>query len=174
MLAEMISLNEIAQIHGLHKMSAHRIAKRLGLNVEKVKGDNTRGQLASQITVEDYEAHRHHFDVVPANRAVPGSREHPDAVLYLISTEPILDPGRFKVGFSTDVDERLRSHQTSAPYSKLVKTWPCKAHWERTAIDCIADGCEQLAPEVFRAEDIQDVICRADQFFQLMPTIPSA
>lgn len=175
MRKQMISLNEIARIHGQpYKATVHRIAKRLGLHIEQLKGESTRGQRTSQITVEDYEAHRQYFDVAPANASVPGSQEHLDAVLYLILTEPGLDPGRFKVGISTDVAERLRSHRTSAPFSKLVKTWPCRARWEKTAIDCIADGCEQLGPEVFRTEHIQDVIRRADRFFELMPALPSA
>ena len=65
----------------------------------------------------------------------------------------------------------MRHHKVSAPFSKLVRTWPCKALWERTAIDCIADDCEQLGPEVFRADNIQDITDRADQFFALMPTL---
>ena len=124
--------------------------------------------------MQDYEAHRQHFDVAPADLVHSVSQELPSAVFYVILLEPERDPGRFKVGFSTDVAERLRSHQTSAPFSKLVKTWPCKALWEKTAIDCIAEGCEQLAAEVFRTQDIHDVICRADRFFELMPTLQLA
>ena len=67
----------------------------------------------------------------------------------------------------------MRHHKVSAPNSELLQTWPCKALWEKTAIDCIADGCEQLGPEVFRAKDIQDIIDQADRFFALMPTLSS-
>ena len=171
----MISLNEIARIHGRpHKAHAHNTAKRLGVPVEQLKAEGTRGQRASHISVQDYEAHRQHFDGAPADSVHSVSRELPNAVFYVILLEPECDPGRFKVGFSTDVDERLRSHQTSAPFSELVKTWPCKALWEKTAIDCIAEGCDRLAPEVFRTQDIQEVICRADRFFELMPTMQLA
>ena len=111
--------------------------------------------------------------MAPADRGDTGAQELSNAVFYVISLEPECDPSRFKVGFSTNVAERLRSHQTSAPFSELVKTWPCKALWEKTAIDCIADGCERLAPEVFRADDIQGVIRRADRFFELMPAVQS-
>ena len=171
----MISLNEIARLHGRpHKAHVHRITKRLGIHIEQPKADGTRGQKASHISVQDYEAHRQHFDVASTNSVNAESPELPNAVFYVILLEPERDPGRFKVGFSTDVAERLRSHKTSAPYSEVVKTWPCKLLWEKTAIDCIADGCERLAPEVFRADHIQDVICRADRFFALMPALPLA
>ncbi|MDE0130191.1 MAG: hypothetical protein OXQ86_11615 [Gammaproteobacteria bacterium] len=86
-------------------------------------------------------------------------------------TEPELDPSRFKLGFSTDVAERLRHHRVSAPFAQLVRTWPCKALWEKTAIDSIADGCEQLGTEVFRTDSIQEIIERADRFFALMPPL---
>ena len=89
--------------------------------------------------------------MAPADSVNSDSQEHPNAVFYVILLDPESDPGRFKVGFSTEVAERLRSHETFAPFSELVKTWPCKTLWENTAIDCIADGCERLAPEVFRA-----------------------
>ena len=172
---ETISLNEIARIHGRpYKAHVHRIAKRLRIHIEQLKAEGTRGQRASHISVQDYEAHRQHFDVAPADSVSSRSQELPNAVFYVILLEPECDPGRFKVGFSTDVAERLRSHQTSAPFSELVETWPCKALWEKTPIDCIADGCERLAPEVFRAQDVQDVICRADQFFELMSALQSA
>ena len=163
----LISISDIARSHGRHREAVHKTVKRLGLNVTKCVGPSTRGQRASHIAVQDYETHRRHFD---ASIDTGGSLEPPRAVFYLILTEPELDPGRFKLGFSTDVAERLRSHKTSAPFSKLVRTWPCKALWEKTAIDCIADGCERLGPEMFRTDDIGDIIDRADRFFTLMPT----
>ena len=134
-------------------------------------GPSSRGQQASHISIQDYEIHRERFDAAATGTGSAGSIENQEAVFYLILTEPELDPCRFKLGFSTNVAERLRHHKVSAPYSELVQTWPCKALWEKTAIDCIADGCEQLGPEVFRAKDIQDIIDQADRFFALMPTL---
>ena len=167
----LISIIEIAQTHGRRKQIIHRIVGRLGLQVHSVVAKNTRGQKASHITVRDYETHKQHFATKSIDIENASGLGHADAVFYLILTEPKLDPGRFKLGFSANVSERLRSHRTSAPFSELVRTWPCKALWEKTAIDCIAAGCEQVGPEVFRTEDIQDVIYRANQFFKLMPTL---
>ena len=93
------------------------------------------------------------------------------SVFYLILLEPEFDPGRFKLGFTADIDERIRSHRTVAPLLKVVKTWPCRLTWEKTAIDCITAYCEQIHTEVFRADDIQQVIERADKFFKLMPRL---
>lgn len=169
----LISIIDIARNHGRRKQAIHRIVRKLGLNVENVVGERTRGQKASHIAVRDYETHRSQFDapIRPGKLADASDSPAAHAVFYLILTEPELDPGRFKVGFSADIEERLRHHRTAAPFSELVRHWPCKALWEKTAIDCVADGCQQLGPEVFRADSIEDVIRRADQFFDLMPRL---
>ena len=170
----LISIGDIARSHGRRTVAVHKTVKRLGLNVVKRVGSGTRGQQASHIAVQDYETHRQQFDAVTATGGAPDSVERADAVFYLILTEPELDPGRFKLGFSADVAERLRSHKTSAPFARIVKTWPCKTLWEKTAIDCIADGCERLGPEMFRADDIEGILDRADRFFALMPALSPA
>ena len=126
----LISISDIARSHGRHKEAVHKTVKRLGLNVVKRVGPRTRGQRASHIAVQDYETHRQQFDVVIATAGAAVSPEQPAAVFYFILTEPELDPGRFKLGFSTDVAERLRSHKTSAPFSRVVRTWSCKASGE--------------------------------------------
>ncbi len=169
----LISIIDIARTHGRRKQAIHHIVRKLGLNVENVVGERTRGQKASHIAVRDYETHRSQFDAPhrAANLVSASDSPTPNAVFYVILTEPELDPGRFKLGFSVNLEERLRHHRTAAPFSELVRQWPCKALWEKTAIDCVSDGCQQLGPEVFRADSIEDVIRRADQFFDLMPTL---
>ena len=88
---------------------------------------------------------------------------------YLIELEPAHDPGRFKVGFTTELEGRLQKHRCSAPFARYVKTWPCRRAWERTAIDCVTDGCERLHTEVFRSTLLESVVGRADSFFSVMP-----
>lgn len=72
-------------------------------------------------------------------------------------------------GFGADVNERLRRHKTSAPFARIIKAWPCRGLWEKTAIDCVSEGCERLHTEVFRTQDIGEVLKKADSFFGLMP-----
>ncbi|SRR5260221_13752641 len=63
---------------------------------------------------------------------------------YLLQLEPDHDPGRFKVGFTTELPGRLQKHCCSAPFAKHLRNWPCRRVWERTAIDCVTNRCEQL------------------------------
>jgi hypothetical protein len=60
-----------------------------------------------------------------------------DGVFYFLQLEPIHDPGRIKLGFTTDLDGRLRKHRCSAPFAQCLKTWPCRRIWERTVMDAI-------------------------------------
>jgi hypothetical protein len=91
-------------------------------------------------------------------------------VFYLIQLEPEHDPGRFKLGFTAELEGRLRKHRTSAPFARAVKTWPCRRAWERAAIDSASDGCDPLHTEVFRTESIDTVGARANAFFAAMPS----
>lgn len=86
-------------------------------------------------------------------------------VFYLIQLEPDFDPGRIKLGFATNMAERLRSHKCSAPFAKIVQTWPSHVLWERTAIDSVTIGCEKLYTEVFRTENLEQLISKCEEFF---------
>ena len=88
-----------------------------------------------------------------------------------IPLEPEHDPGRFKLGFTMDLDGRRRKHRCSAPFAQHVATWPCRRVWERAAIDCITNGCQQLHTEVFRATSVDEIRARAKGFLSMMPAL---
>ena len=92
-------------------------------------------------------------------------------VFYLLCLEPEHDPHRFKVGFASNLNERLRHHRCAAPYTQVVKTWPCRRLWEKTAIECVTNGCERLHTEVFRAASLKSVEEKCNNFFALMPNL---
>jgi hypothetical protein len=102
---------------------------------------------------------------------VPEALLAEQGVFYLLLLEPDHDPGRFKVGFATSLPERLRQLRCSAPLAKVIRTWPCKRLWEKTAIECVANDCERLHTEVFRTVSIESVLKRCERFFELMPDL---
>lgn len=164
----LISIGEIATNHGRRRQSIHKIVKRLGIDTVKVTSASARGQKVSCITMEDYRL----LDQNLANSTQTITDNVAfRSVFYLVQIEPVLDPGRFKVGFTTDINDRMRSHKTVAPLLEIVKTWPCKLLWEKTAIECVTHKCEQIHTEVFRTDDIHKVIKRADDFFEIMPQL---
>ena len=163
-------VSEIARTYGWNRSSVHRIIRRLEIDVVKRRSESARGQVVNWIRGTDVprleEAFRRFTkkDPSPVEDTPVGYGS-----FYLIALEPELDPGRFKLGYAADVDERLSSHRTAAPLAQIIKSWPCKIGWEKTAIDCIAQGCERLYTEVFRAREIQEAVSLADRFFSLMP-----
>jgi len=175
MAEKRISVNDFAQKHGLIKQTVFKVLKRLGIDAVKSRGGSeNRGQMISYIT-ED-EGHRI-LEALAASRntnSLSGENE-PDAALYdvgvfyLLQLEPEHDPNRFKVGFASNLNERMRQHRCSAPFIEVVKTWPCRRLWEKTAIECVTSNCEQLHTEVFRTDSIENVKTKCDQFFELMP-----
>jgi hypothetical protein len=167
---EIVSVIDIARLYGKHKQSVFKLVRRLGIEMVKVQGEDSRGQKISCITMKDYEILKPELEQMGNADDQHDTLESSYGVFYLIQLEPDLDPGRFKVGFAVNVDQRLRSHRISAPLCILVRTWPCKALWEKTAIDSICAGYERLYTEVFRADSIEEVVDRYEEFFSVMPT----
>ena len=172
---ELISVIDAASQLGLtHKQTLFKIINRLGLTPVKQRNSGHRNQIISYITTDDLELIKQHL--LQSQSEVEGSKVSSElqidrGVFYLIQLEPEHDPGRFKVGFASNLSERLRDHRCSAPFATVLAKWPCRILWEKTAIDCVTQSCRRIRTEVFHTEDISDVMNRCEQFFSLMPTI---
>jgi hypothetical protein len=176
MTQDRISVIDAAQALGLSKQTVFKILTRLGMETFKERNSNHKGQAIAYLAMDSYEQLQTYLE---SRKPIPADDEDIDleslgiefGVFYVIQLEPVHDPGRFKVGFASIIGERLRSHRCAAPFAELLKTWPCKRLWERTAIDCITVGCERLYTEVFRADDLSLVVAKCDEFFNMMPMI---
>jgi hypothetical protein len=175
----LISVIDLAAQHGLFKQTIFKVLKRLGIEPTKRPGANSRGQVISYITQQEA---RTIIEAIRSGRQSDASLDQDSSsvadfvldergVFYLLSLEPTSDPGRFKVGFAASLPERLRQLRCSAPFAKIVATWPCKRLWERTAIDCVSDGCERIHTEVFRAASLAPIRERCERFFAQMPKL---
>jgi hypothetical protein len=172
MSQDLISVIDAARQIGKAKQHIFKKLKRLGIETQKLRGSDARGQLISYITQEEFQILLSAISI--SSDAISDDSEPSEVdsgVFYLIQLEPEHDSCRFKVGFTYNMAERLRSHRCSAPFSKVIKTWPCRPLWEKTAIDCISAGCERLHTEVFRTESIDETITKCDNFFDLMPSL---
>lgn len=171
MSIETISVIDVAKNLGKQKAHIFKILGRLGIETVKEKNSAAKGQKISYITTDDYERIKEYLAGAASEPGVSTTQADVGGVFYLIQLEPEHDSGRFKLGFATNIEERLRSHKTAAPFSKVLKTWPCKLLWEKTAIECASQGCVRLHTEVFRTEQISEVQARCEQFFRLMPEV---
>lgn len=179
MTDEPISIVDLANQVGKRKQTIFKILTRLGIQATKQRSVSSRGQLIAYITSEEAqlvlielssraESEATNTDLRAAEVAVSDAEL---GVFYLLALEPQHDPGRFKVGFAASLSERLQKHRCSAPLLTVVKYWPCKRLWERTAIDAVAFACERISTEVFRTDSIAKVAERCDQFFAFMPRV---
>lgn len=164
---ERISVSDAADELGMLKQTAFRVLRRLGITPTKEKSEQHRGQAISFITQEDFERLADNYTASSNSDepVMPSSQ----GIFYLIQLEPGFDPGRFKVGFTTGLKNRLRHLRCSAPFAVIVQTWPCKLLWEKTAMECVTQGCEQLHTEVFRTTSLDVTVEKASTFFSQMP-----
>ncbi len=170
-----ISVIDVAKQIGKAKQTVFKVLKRLGIETQKMRGPDSRGQLISYITKDESLLVKAEMQSVRVSDSGSSEPTMPElGVFYVVQLEPDHDPGRFKVGFASNMAERLRSHRVSAPFAKVLKTWPCRSLWEKTAIDCVCDGCERLHTEVFRVDSIDKVIMKCDEFFALMPNMQNS
>lgn len=168
-----VSLKALAAELGMDRSHARRYVLNLGITPIKRRTPDSGGQLT--LTVSGPEA-----ALIRRTRAEQGFSgtqrpvENEVGHFYFIQLVPELDPKRIKLGFADSVPNRLQQHRTSAPTAKLLKSWPCRRSWERTAIDAVAAaGGALILNEVFEFADIDAAIQRADHFFSLLPK-PSA
>ncbi|SRR5713226_2765877 len=182
MTDEPVSVLDLANQVGKRKQTIFKILARLNIQTTKQRSANSRGQLTAYITAQEAR-----LVVVELNSRAEAENTNTDnratdiaisdaelGVFYLLALEPQHDPGRFKVGFATSLSERLQKHRCSAPLLKVIKHWPCKRLWEKTAIDAVTVGCERIHTEVFRTDSIATIAERCERFFALMPKVASS
>lgn len=172
---DLIAIAELADELGTYRATIFKIVKRLGIEPVKRRDSGRGGQQIAVVTPAEASAIREAFTAgrrSGADASVDGEALAADeGRFYLIQLEPEHDPGRFKVGFTTDLDGRLRHHRCSAPFAQYRKHWPCRRTWERAAIDCMTAGLEQLHTEVFRGPSLDEVLARGERFFEVMPSV---
>ena len=170
---ELISVLDLSRELGRRKQTVFKVLKRLGIETRKQRSSKAPRQLIAYVTVEESRRVEDEMRATAPPVLEPQAEALPEeqGVFYLLLLEPDNDPGRFKVGFAESLPERVRSLKCSAPFLRVVMSWPCKKLWDRTAIDCVTAGCERLHTEVFRTTDIEQVTRRCEGFFGLMPNL---
>jgi hypothetical protein len=171
---EYISVIDAASQLGMpHKQTLFKVIKRLNIETRKQRNSASRNQLIAYISPNDYERIKKYQSESQIQTSKEKRNDTIDekGVFYLIQLEPKCDSGRYKVGFATNLSERMRAHRCSAPFAQVVETWPCKPLWEKTAIDCVTQSCAQIHTEVFKTDDLELVKSKCENFFSQMPEI---
>lgn len=174
---ERIAIVDLADDLQVRKQRIFKILPRLEIHPRQRREENRGNQKVATVSQSEAAAIRTEIEkasISPSDvRARFGSTaalsSHDVGFFYLIQLEPEHDAGRFKVGFTMDLDGRLQKHRCSAPFAQYVGKWLCKRVWERAAIDCVTNGCERLHTEVFRTSSLEQVAAQGKLFFSMMP-----
>ncbi len=177
---EMISVIQAGRQLERHRATIFKVVKRLGIHAHKRRDASSGNQLVSYLTHADYIRVKNALLSASSDASVEDDSNGDNGdgfisaevgVFYLIQLEPDHDPLRFKVGFAANINERLRALRCAAPFATVLKSWPCRRLWEKTAIDSVTFSCDRLHTEVFRCSSLDAVIARCEQFFGVMPPI---
>lgn len=146
----------------------------LGITVQKMKLSGSKGALTQCVSAEDANTLVAFFENKPKSDQIGGSENELTyrrfGYFYIIQVVPELMPNRLKIGFTDNLDQRLREHQTSAPTARLVKYWECKRSWDQSVMDSITrENCALVMNEVYEG-DVELFVGRADAFFAMMPS----
>jgi hypothetical protein len=177
---ERIAIVDLADDLQVRKQRIFKILLRLGIRPTQRRDANRGNQNVATVNPSEAAAIRAEIERSsdasgtgnsPSSGGTAAFTSDDVGFFYMIQLEPDHDPGRFKVGFTTDLDGRLQKHRCAAPFAQYLKSWPCKRIWERAAMDCVTNGCERLHTEVFRAGSLEELAARAQAFFSMMPRL---
>jgi len=155
------TVTELSKIVAMDKPNLYRLLKRLDINPKKkrvIEAGNQLVKVLNEKEVDKVKEHRHTYPV-----------DNKKSVFYCIQIHPDIAPKRIKLGFTDNLNLRIRSFKTICPHLKLLKTWDCKQKWE-PAIHAAAmrEGDKFVSSEVFDVVSIKDVINRIDKICVLL------
>lgn len=156
-MEEFYNLRLIAKEIGVSYQTIKSRATSLDIEVLQIQGDNN--MYSSAIRVKDLARLKDSL----TNRA-----HNENGFFYMIALIPEYNKGRIKVGFASNVEERLGNHRTAAPTAELIRCWPCKRAFEKTIIAAIAIMGKQVKNEVYDFDNVDLIIAKADTLFSLL------
>lgn len=147
-----IPLLEAARILDIGYTSIRRYYKQLvndGM-IEKEQVIKARtGHISKGLTQCQIDYIRKNYMIPAYNHQEKRQTGSDDGVFYVILLIPEFSKTRIKVGFTENIDARLRSHMVSAPTAKVIKTFPCKRSWEGYLLAVVERHGKCLRTEVF-------------------------
>lgn len=178
MRQDIVLLSDIATEFGIDKSNARKYVLKEGFEFIKTRTEETRGQETLALTEEDANAIRTIREeqgyVMYSNASGEQRRQirrsKSVGYFYIIQLVPDLKPERVKLGFAQSIENRFGDHRVAAPTAEILRTWPCKRTWERAVIDSVTqEDCNPLSTESFDCGNLDKLVKRVDDFFQLMP-----
>lgn len=151
------------------------IAKELGITYQTVKSRTE--QLDIEVVQTQNEKNMYLSSIRAADLAklkdsLTNKSHSENGFFYMIALVPEYSRGRIKLGFATNVEERLGNHRTAAPTAELVRCWPCKRAFEKTIIAALSSLGKQVRNEVYDFDNVDLIVSKAETLFSLLNITP--
>ena len=173
-MSDLIPFSEIAKRLDVEittiRRTVSRVENDLGLTVQR----KSRSSRALCLNPDDTNKLIRYFEERDKHVPSSGSNETSGSFsgygyFYIIQVIPEFQPNRVKLGYTDNLDTRLREHQCSAPTALYAGTWQCKRSWDQAVMDSITrKDCVIVKNEVYEG-DVKLFVQRANDFFSLMP-----
>lgn len=152
-----------------------QIAKDLGITYQTVKSRTE--QLDIEVVQTQNEKNMYLSSIRSADLAklkdsLTNKSHSENGFFYMIALVPEYNKGRIKLGFATNVEERLGNHRTAAPTAELVRCWPCKRSFEKTIIAALSSLGKQVRNEVYDFDNVDLIVSKAETLFSLLNITP--
>lgn len=158
-----------AKTVGMDRSHAMRWLKAEKYKLHMIRGSTTRGQKSCALSSSDaIKARARRLSEFPKGEAQPVTTS--SGYFYIVQLIPDHDPCRIKLGYSTSTRRRLSEYHTTCPEAKLLRKFDCEPAFEVAAIASVTRvGCVRVGEEVYDVDDVDALLARAKQFFDLMP-----
>jgi hypothetical protein len=173
-MSELVPYSEIAKQVGVGidtiRRTVSRVGEDLGLTIQR----KSRSSKALCLSDEDAEKLIRYFEardehVGPSEAQANVGAYSGFGYFYIIQLIPEAVPNRLKIGFTDNLETRLKEHRTSAPTARYLGHWECKRSWDYAVMDSITrKDCKLVMNEVYEG-DVEKFIERANEYFSLMP-----
>jgi hypothetical protein len=172
MAERLVYLTHLAAELGYTKAAFHRVVRRAGIEPRQVPSDFSRGQRTLAITAEEADRLRATGRGSKLGTTERVSRDPDEGVFYALVLDAIR-PGRVKLGFTSDLEQRLANYRTSSPEVQVLFAIPCRRGWEATTMAALTnvDECRQVGQEVFDYANLDVLADRACSWFAMLPEI---
>lgn len=173
-MADTIRFSDLAKKLGVGIDTIRRTVAKLGEDLGIVVQRESLSSRAQCLSVDDANKLIRYFEqrdkhVATTTPNDPAASYSNYGYFYILQLLPELFPERVKIGYTDNLETRLREHQTAAPTARYLKSWECKRSWDQTVMDSITrKDCKLVMNEVYEG-NLDLMIQRADELFRLMP-----
>jgi hypothetical protein len=163
-----ILILDLAGEVGQHRVNLLKDLKRRGYELIDVRDPTTGNQKAKAVSRLDAEAYVTERQREGFGKSVKKGRPE-EGFVYVIVPDPELRADRVKIGWTTNLDQRLGSYRAIAPELCVLRIWPAKTQAIETVTLLVAERfAARIGMELFDVPTINVFLQELDGLFAVL------